>query len=124
MEFLNDSGTWQVQEPSLDTPGFRLSLLALLLCQHFYLVANARERSVPLHQVEGAFTVTTSADWMIQEVSGHFQLKLRPGAAAEELARADEEALAFIRRRMQLCPVSRNLPTTVKKVLTLEWAGP
>jgi hypothetical protein len=38
---------WQPLEPSLRTPGFRLYLLSLLLCQHHYLVANASERHLP-----------------------------------------------------------------------------
>ena len=45
-------------------PGFRIYLISLLLCQHFYLVANAREKAIPLQQVEADFFVTTSSDWM------------------------------------------------------------
>jgi len=40
------------------TPGFRLYLLSLLLCQHFYLGgANAQERPFLCKTVEGTFTV-------------------------------------------------------------------
>ena len=43
VEWLSDSGVWEPQVPTLTTPGFRLYLLSLLLCQHHYLVANATE---------------------------------------------------------------------------------
>ncbi|MCT0202025.1 hypothetical protein [Synechococcus sp. CS-603] len=122
VEFHADSGDWQAQHPSLSTPGFRLYLLSLLLCQHFYLVANAQERAIPLQRVEGTFTVITSSDWILEQVNGHFRLTLDPGAPAEELARADDVAIAFISRRMKLCPVSRNLPAAVEKAISLELA--
>lgn len=119
VEFLADSGEWQPQSPSLTTPGFRLYLLSLLLCQHHYLVANAQERAIPLLQVESAFTVITSADWLLEQVSGDFRIQLDPAAPADERARADDEAIAFISERMKLCPVSRNLPAAVHKAIAL-----
>jgi hypothetical protein len=119
VELLTDSGAWQPQVPSLTTPGFRLYLLSLLLCQHHYLVANAQERAIPLQQVEGAFTVTTSADWILEQLSGDFHIQLDPTAPAEERARADADAISYISERMKLCPVSRNLPATVQKTIAL-----
>ena len=119
VEFLAESGEWQAQTPSLTTPGFRLYLLSLLLCQHHYLVANAAERAIPLQQVEGAFTVTTSADWILEQVNGEFHLRLDPTASPEERSRADTGAIGYISERMKLCPVSRNLPPTVQKSITL-----
>ena len=119
VEFLAESGEWQPQTPSLTTPGFRLYLLSLLLCQHHYLVANARERSIPLRQVEGSFTVITSADWTLEQVTGDFLMQLDPGASSEERARANDEAMGYIKERMKLCPVSRNLPGSVDKHMTL-----
>ena len=120
VEFLAESGEWQPQAASLTTPGFRLYLLALLLCQHHYLVANALERLIPLEQLEAAFTVITSADWILEHVNGDFRLQLDPAASAEERARADAEAIAFMRERMALCPVSRNLPATAQKSIDLQ----
>ena len=64
VEFLGDSGAWEPQQLSLTMPGFRIYLISLLLCQHFYLVANAREKAIPLQQVEADSVVTTSSDWM------------------------------------------------------------
>ena len=116
---LDENGVWQLQTPGLDTPGFRLFLLSLLLCQHFYLVANAHERGLPLLRVEGEFTVTTGADWILQRLDGTFLLRLDPAAPAAERQRADAEAIAFIAERMKLCPVSRNLPATVAKAVAV-----
>jgi hypothetical protein len=115
VDALLDSGVWEPQQLSLATPGFRLYLISLLLCQHFYLVANAREQHLPLLRVEAAFCVTTSGDWLIQAVEADFRLALDPGAPAPALALADEPALAFLRERMAHCPISRNLPDTVQK---------
>lgn len=119
VEWLSESGAWEPQVPTLTTPGFRFYLLSLLLCQHHYLVANAAERAIPLQQVEGAFTVTTSADWILEQVNGEFHLRLDPTASPEERSRADTGAIGYISERMKLCPVSRNLPPTVQKSITL-----
>lgn len=115
---------WQPLEPSLRTPGFRLYLLSLLLCQHHYLVANAVERHLPLATVDGILSVTASADWMIEAVDGSFQVRLEAadggdGAAAPVL---DEPSRAFLERRMKVCPVSRNLPGTVAKSIVVQAA--
>lgn len=119
VEWLSDSGVWEPQVPTLTTPGFRLYLLSLLLCQHHYLVANAAERAIPLQQVEGTFTVTSSADWILEQVNGEFHLRLDPGASMEERSRADADAIGYISERMKLCPVSRNLPASVQKAINL-----
>ena len=123
VEFRNNNQEpWQTLEPSLQTPGFRLFLLSLLLCQHYYLVANAQERHLPLAAVDGVLSVTTSADWMIEAVDGTFQVRLdaADGAATPEL---DEPSRAFLERRMKVCPVSRNLPGTVTKSIMVQAAG-
>ena len=122
VELLSDSGEWQPQVPSLTTPGFRLYLLSLLLCQHHYLVANAQERAIPLQQVKGSFTVTTSADWILEQVHGAFSIQLDPATSPEDRAGADADALDYIRERMKLCPVSRNLAATVAKHIELNLA--
>lgn len=116
------SGHWEAQHPDLTTPGFRLYLLSLLLCQHHYLVANALERNLPLRQVEGRFSVTTTADWIIEAVDGSFTMELDPARAADEDAQApaDAAAIEYIRERMRLCPVSRNLREGVRKSISLD----
>ena len=87
VEFLAESGQWEPQHPSLTTPGFRLYLLSLLLCQHTYLVVNAQERSIPLQRVEGSFTVLTSTEWIIEQLEGTFVMHLDPAAAGRRSAR-------------------------------------
>jgi hypothetical protein len=82
-------------------------------------VANARERGLPLQQVDGEFTVTTGADWILRRVDGTFRLRLDPAATAEERRRADAAAIDFIAERMKLCPVSRNLPSDVAKAVVV-----
>ena len=73
VDFRNgEQEPWQPLELSLQTPGFRLFLLSLLLCQHHYLVANAVERHLPLAAVDGVLSVTASADWMVEAVNGTF----------------------------------------------------
>jgi hypothetical protein len=122
VDFRNgEQEPWQPLQPSLQTPGFRLFLLSLLLCQHHYLVANAVERHLPLAAVDGVLSVTASADWMVEAVNGTFQVRLEAadGAATPVL---DEPSRAFLERRMKVCPVSRNLPGTVTKSILVQAA--
>ena len=122
VEFLAESGELQPQVPCITTPGFRLYLLSLLLCQHHYLVANAQERHLPLQQVEGSFTVITSADWILEQVRGNVRIHLDLSASPQERSRADADAIGYISERMKLCPVSRNLSTSVQKSIDLKMA--
>jgi hypothetical protein len=124
VEFLGPSGLWEPQRLSFATPGFRLYLISLLLCQHHYLVANAQEKHIPLHQVEADFVVTTSSDWIVSAVDGAFRVRLDPSAAPEERQRADAEAIAYLQERMTHCPISRNLPEGVQKRIALQEIGP
>ncbi len=111
LEFLSDSGLWEPQQLSLSMPGFRIYLISLLLCQHFYLVANAREKGIALQQVQADFKVTTSTDWIIEHVDGDFRIRL------DQDASANEEAIAYMQERMKLCPISKNLPDSVGKTI-------
>lgn len=123
VEFLSDSGLWEPQQLSVTMPGFRLYLISLLLCQHFYLVANAREKSIPLQQVDADFVVSTSSDWIVDSVDGDFRLHLDAAASPEDRLMADAEALAALQERMKLCPISRNLPDSVQKRIQLTSLG-
>jgi hypothetical protein len=123
VDFLGDSGVWEPQQLSLTMPGFRLYLISLLLCQHFYLVANAREKGIPLRDVEADFTVTTSGDWILASAEGDFRIRLDAAASERERALADADAIAYMRERMKLCPISRNLPETVRKRMDLTCLG-
>jgi hypothetical protein len=123
VELLSDSGVWEPQQLSFTTPGFRLYLISLLLCQHHYLVANAREQEIPLRQVEADFVVTTSNDWIVAAVEGDFRVHLDAHSSPEERQRADADAIADLQERMKLCPISRNLPDAVRKQVQLQ-VGP
>jgi hypothetical protein len=122
VEFLTPDGQWEPQQPSLTMPGFRLYLISLLLCQHTYLVANARERQIPVERVEASFTVATSGTWIVERVEGDFRMVLDPAARAEDRERVDAEALTWMRERMTHCPISRNLPEGVPKRIELRLA--
>ena len=113
VEFLSDSGLWEPQQLSLTMPGFRIYLISLLLCQHFYLVANAREKAIPLLEVQADFSVSTSSDWIIASVEGDFRIRLDHDTSASG------EAIATMQERMKLCPISRNLPEGVAKSISL-----
>ena len=123
VEFLNDSGLWEPQQLNITMPGFRLYLISLLLCQHFYLVANAREKAIPLQQVEADFVVTTSSDWIVAGVEGDFRIRLDAAASEQERGLADDDAIAYMQERMKLCPISRNLPDGVRKRIDLTSLG-
>jgi hypothetical protein len=123
VEFLGDLGAWEPQQLSLTMPGFRLYLISLLLCQHFYLVVNAREKAIPLQQVEADFIVTTSSDWIVASVEGDFRIRLDAAASEQERALADADAIAYLQERMKLCPISRNLPESVGKRIDLTTIG-
>ena len=73
-----------------------------------------------MRQVEGSLTVISSADWILEKVEGDFRIMLDPGAASEKQARGDADAIRYIRERMKLCPISRNLPQIVQKNITSE----
>jgi hypothetical protein len=119
VEFLAESGLWEPQQLSFSLPGFRIYLISLLLCQHVYLVANAQEHNIPLHQVDADFVVTTSSDWIVAAVEGDFRIRLDADATPEERQLASTEAIAFMQERMKLCPISRNLPESVAKHIGL-----
>jgi hypothetical protein len=123
VEFLGDSGAWEPQQLTLTMPGFRIYLISLLLCQHHYLVANAKEKAIPLQQVEADFIVTTSADWIVASVTGDFRIRLDGAASEQERSLADAGAIAYLQERMKLCPISRNLPDGVRKRIELTSLG-
>jgi hypothetical protein len=119
VERLSEEGEWQLQNPSLNTPPFRLHLIALLLCLHLHLVSEARERQIPLQQVVADLSVTVSNSWDLEAVVASFQLRLDPGASPEAWARASEEAISAMWERMQHSPVPRNRPAAVPLTLNI-----
>jgi uncharacterized OsmC-like protein len=113
VEFLSDSGLWEPQQLSFTLPGFRIDLISLLLCQHVYLVANAHEKGIALQEVQADFNVTTSSEWIIEHVQGDFRIRI------ERNTNASNEVMAYMQERMKLCPISKNLPESVGKTITV-----
>jgi hypothetical protein len=120
VQWLNGEGRWEPQELHLTMPGFRIYLISLLLCQHFYLVANARERGIPLARVDGELTVCTGEDWRLRSVIGEFRLELDPASAAGGVPGVAAGDLRYLQERMKECPVSRNLPAEVEKITVVK----
>ncbi|MCX5956693.1 MAG: hypothetical protein NTW51_09900 [Cyanobacteria bacterium] len=119
VERRSEEGEWQPQNPSLNTPPFRLHLIALLLCLHLHLVSEARERQIPLQQVVADLSVTVSNSWDLEAVVASFQLRLDPGASPEARAGASDQAISAMRERMQHSPVPRNRPAAVPLTLNI-----
>ncbi|MGB5134838.1 MAG: hypothetical protein WBN89_06655 [Prochlorococcaceae cyanobacterium] len=115
VQWLSPEGLWEPQDLTLTMPGFRIYLISLLICQHFYLVANARERRIPLERVQADFTVSAREDWILDSVTGEFQIQLDGSALVQGGGSMCREDLAFIEERMKACPVSRNLAPGVQK---------
>jgi hypothetical protein len=127
LERQDETGAWEALIPSLSTPGFRLYLVSMLVCLHYHLVAEARERGLSLRGVEGSFRATAAADWALTELRGDFQLKLEhpampTGTAAANSSEAmnDAEVIEAIRERMLHCPVFRNLDSSVPRTIQLQ----
>jgi hypothetical protein len=127
LERQDETGAWEALVPSIATPGFRLYLSSMLICLHYHLVAEARERGLSLRAVEGSFRATAAADWALTELRGDFQLQLEDAAqpigavaANPSEAMGDAELIDAIRERMLHCPVFRNLDSSVPRTLQLQ----
>lgn len=120
LERQNETGAWEALIPSISTPGFRLYLGSMLICLHYHLVAEARDRGLSLRRVEGSFSATAAADWALTELRGDFQLQLEHAAEPKGTAAANaSEVIEAIRERMLHCPVFRNLNPAVPRTLQL-----
>jgi len=126
LERQDETGVWEALLPSLSTPGFRLYLVSMLICLHYHLVAEARERGRSLRSVEGSFRATAAADWTLTDLHGDFQLQLEHSAEPTEIASTgtseamnDGEVVEAIRQRMLHCPVLRNLDPAVPRTVVL-----
>lgn len=114
VEMLRDDGHWEAQKPQLDFPGFRLYLIALLLCQHRHLIRHGLEKGLPLRQIEADFQVSTTDDWDLISLRSAYQIQLDAGAASVEAS-----TLHWIEERMARCPVGRNLPPGLDSQISL-----
>lgn len=119
LERINETGTWEPQVPSLETPPFRLHLISILLCLKFHLLAVARERTIPLQELAGSLTAQVSDSWDLESLVALFHLTLADGASPEHRSLASSEALTAMEERMRLSPVPRNRPQQVPLQLSV-----
>ena len=127
LERQDETGAWEALILSISTPGFRLYLGSMLVCLHYHLVAEARQRGLSLRGVEASFSASAAADWALTKLRGDFQLQLEHSAEPTETAaananasRSDAEVIDAIRERMLHCPVFRNLDPAVPRTLQLQ----
>lgn len=111
IDLLDGDGRWQPQRIDAATPGFRLYLIALLLCLHTAIVMQSAELGLALQEVQGELQAQVLDDWSLEAVEADLRLQFTGAIAEMGLATALEQ----IRARMEQCPVSRNLPGTVRK---------
>jgi hypothetical protein len=126
LERQDETGAWEALIPFISTPGFRLDLVSMLVCLHYNLVAEARERGLSLRGVEGSFSATAAADWALAELRGDVQLRLEQaaeptGTAAANASAAmnDAEVIEALREWMLHCPVVRNLDSALPRTLQI-----
>lgn len=95
-----------------ETGGFLIFLYGLSKCQTLYFRVNCAERALILATAYGEISIF-SEDFHVRQVDVHLHGQLREGTPS-----ADD--LAWVRERMIVCPVSRNLGADVTKNCTVE----
>jgi hypothetical protein len=116
IEHRTESG-WTPLELGFKTPGFLVLVYAVLNCQHLYMRVNAAERGFELGSAEGSIDIETNADWEVQRLTVHFDVRVRRGAPSAE-------DTAYIIDRMRHCPVSVNLKEPPSSATTIEFLNP
>jgi hypothetical protein len=107
--------TEQGPEPfalGFSTPGFLVFVYAVLNCQHLYLRVNAAERGHRLSEAVGHLRIATDADWRMQRLAVHFDLRTAGSTP-------DAGDLDYFKERMRACPVSVNLREPAESSTTL-----
>ena len=105
VEILGDDGAWKPLAIANDSPGFLIFVYSLLTCQHMYMYVNAAERGLLLASSQGTMELVATQGWMLTDLRVAFHGQLRSGTPSE----AD---IADIEKRMNQCPVSRNIHTS------------
>ena len=123
VERLSDTGVWDVQQPDLSTPPFRLSLIALLLCLRHHLLSEAHERQIPLRELRATLTVEVTQTWDIERLAAEFTLLLDAAEGSAVRQRADAAALMAMRQRMEGSPVARNLAASSQNSINVSFAN-
>jgi hypothetical protein len=113
VEVLHD-GEWEPVELGIRSPGFLLFINALFTCQHLYMRSNCAERGIELASASGELQVVTNEVWEIQRAAVSFVATIRQGEPTAE-------AVEYIIERMHHCPVSTNLPDSLRLSVNLDF---
>lgn len=105
---------WQPLELSIRSPGFLLMVAGLFTCQHLYMRVNCGECGVLLDSSSAELHLVANENWEIQDAAVKFRAQLKQGVLSDQ-------DIAYIKERMQHCPVSSNLPPHIKVKSTLEF---
>ena len=93
---------WKILDLNTLSPGFDIFIYSILTCQHMYFRLNAAERNLILDSSEGFITVGTDSHRFIDTLHVNFKGILKSGDPSDD-------NIAYIKKRMTLCPVSTNL---------------
>ncbi len=97
-----DGDEWKRLELDTLTPGFLIFTYAVFTCQHMFLRANAKERSLQMDTSSGTIMIDAAPDWKIGKLHVGFEATLKSGTPTPD-------DIDYITGRMQQCPVSKNL---------------
>ena len=98
---------WEVLDLDVRAPGFLLFIYGIFSCQHLYMRTNCAECNLLLKSAEGELRVEADENWIIQHAEVSFQAELKSGQPSEK-------DIAYIKERMHHCPVSSNLPVSLR----------
>ena len=93
---------WEQFDLNIQTAGFLMLVYTIFTCQHMYMRTNCAEKGLMLDSANGTIDLLADEDWVVQSMHISFVGKLRSGSP-------DVEAVAYIKERMNECPVSKNL---------------
>lgn len=105
---------WQALDLNIKSPGFDIFTYAIFTCQHMYFRLNAAERNLTLDSSEGTIIVGTDNHRAIQTLHVDFTGKLKSGEA-------DDDTIEYIKKRMDLCPVSVNLKNIADRKISVSF---
>ena len=106
IECLNDN-KWGILDLNIRSPGFLLFINGLFSCQHLYMRINSAERNLVLESATGEMKIIAGEFWNIKDATITFNANLKSGSPTQD-------DINYVTDRMQHCPVSSNLPDSLK----------
>lgn len=113
VEVLHDND-WENLDLNIRSPGFLLFINGLFSCQHLYMRTNSAERKVVLSSSTGDMKVLASENWEIRDVEVSFNAQINTG-------KPTQDDLNYITERMHHCPVSTNLPASLRLKISINY---